>query len=125
MITFVYVFLLSFILNLFWENAHARLYVQHLNKKITERVLIIATLGDAVIITGLSIFFYYLPFLRERVWLSIPIGIVIAIVIELYALSVHRWAYNKHMPIIPLLNVGLTPTIQLGILGYVIFAFLL
>lgn len=120
---FVYVFIASFLVNLLWENVHAPLYAHHLAAKITEKTLIVASLGDAVILTTFAVLFFSVPFLRERLWLVIPIGLVVAIVIELYALSVHRWAYNDHMPIIPYLNIGITPTIQLAITGYIVLSY--
>ena len=87
--------------------------------KISEFVLFHASLGDAVIITVVAIPFVLLSKLGKYTWLVIPIHITISISIELYALEAGRWAYNSYMPIIPYLNIGLTPTIQLGILGYV------
>lgn len=123
--TFVYIFIVSFVTNLIWENAHAPLYTHHLNEKITESTLLVASLGDAVIITLFAILFSNFSFLKERIWLIIPVGIIIAIFIELYALGVNRWAYNEYMPIIPMLDIGVTPTIQLGLLGYIIFKFFL
>lgn len=122
---FIYVFIVSFITNLVWENFHAPLYSKHLNKKIDEVTLLVATVGDAVILTLLAGLFFYVPYLSGHIWLSIPIGFIISIVIEIYALRVGRWSYNKHMPLIPFLGIGLTPTVQLGLLGYIIFKFFL
>ena len=51
----------------------------------------------------------------------ILILVAISIIIEHFALSAGRWAYNDFMPIIPFLSVGLTPTIELGLLGYLSF----
>jgi hypothetical protein len=120
---FVYVFIGSFLINLIWENAHAPLYAHHLATKITEKTLTVASLGDAIILTTFALGFFYVPFLRERLWLVIPIGLIVAVAIELYALSVHRWAYNDHMPIIPFLNIGFTPTIQLALTGYIVLSY--
>ena len=44
--------------------------------------------------------------------------IIFAIVLEKWALMTGRWAYTSAMPIIPILNIGLTPAVQLGMLGY-------
>lgn len=49
---------------------------------------------------------------------SILFGTVTAIIVEIYALNTGLWTYNKLMPIVPLVNTGLTPTVQLGILSY-------
>ncbi|MBU6390568.1 hypothetical protein KGQ31_03415, partial [Patescibacteria group bacterium] len=76
---------------------------------------------DALILTLLALPFIYLAYFGNRKWLAIPAGIVIAFLIELYALHAGRWAYAAAMPIIPFFNVGLTPVLQLGILGYVAY----
>ena len=119
------IFFLSFVLNLLWENAHSLLYASYRGAPITEFILVRASLGDALILTLLSLLFIHLSYFKKIKWLIIPIGILIAILIELYALQTGRWAYNTAMPIIPFLNVGLTPAIQLGVLGYVVYVILL
>ncbi|MDO8510393.1 MAG: hypothetical protein Q7S15_02100 [bacterium] len=65
--------------------------------------------------------FIYISSLKKRSWLIIPVGIALALVVELFALKTGRWAYNDFMPLIPLLSVGITPAIQLGLLGYTTF----
>jgi len=113
-----FIFLLSFSLNLIWENLHSYLYIDYMDGAITEAILLRASIGDAIIITFLSLPFVFVPRLRNKSWLIVFAGILIGIFIELYALHTGRWAYNKYMPIIPILSIGLTPTVQLGILGY-------
>ena len=114
------IFSTAFALNLIWEHLHSYLYAHYMDGKITELVLFRATLVDAIMITAIAVPFLYLPFLKNKNWLIVPIGIVIAVLIEWYALGAGRWVYNLWMPIIPLLATGLTPTIQLGLLGYVV-----
>ncbi len=88
---------------------------------ITEFVLIRASLFDALIITVILFLFLSISKLKDKSWLIIIIGIIIAILNEWYGLSTGRWMYNELMPIIPIIKTGLTPTIQLGILGYVVY----
>jgi hypothetical protein len=121
----VFVFLISFFLNLIWENLHSFFYDVYKGEVITEFILIRATLGDAVMLTILFLPFLYLDFFKKRLWLIIPIGLALAIKIELFAMMTNRWTYNEFMPIIPYLNVGLTPTIQLALLGYVTYRIVL
>jgi hypothetical protein len=118
------IFIYAFALNWVWENLHSFLYVHYRGGGITQWVLLRATLFDAVFITILGAIFAGAVYLRNRMWLAAVFGAVAAIGIELYALSSGRWAYNSYMPVIPLLRVGLTPTIQLGILSYAIFRML-
>lgn len=43
-------------------------------------------------------------------------GSVSALLVEWTALSVGAWSYNERMPIVPLLDAGLWPGLQLTIL---------
>lgn len=90
-----------------------------MGREITEFILLRASLFDAVLITIISIPFLYLNVLKNKSWLIIFFGVIFAILNEWYGLSTSRWAYGSLMPIIPFLQVGLTPTIQLGLLGYI------
>ena len=117
------VFLSAFILNALYENAHAALYAHYQGGAVTEVVLLHATLADAFIITLLVFPFLCVDRLKRLSWLIVPLGFAIAIGIEWWALGTGRWAYGPLMPIIPILGTGLTPTIQLGLLGYVSYRF--
>ena len=115
---YLYVFGFAFLLNLIWENLHAQLYVHYMNGPITEWVLLKATFVDATIITTL---YFLSQFLKEkyRTMFLIAFGICVALGIEWFALSTNRWEYKPSMPIIPVVRTGLTPTIQLSLLGVI------
>ncbi len=119
----IVIFFLSFFSNIVWENLHSLLYSNYSGGLITQTILIRAALWDAVIIVLICLPFLYIDGLRKKSWLVIVFGVVIAIIIELYALDTGRWAYNAYMPIIPIIKIGLTPTIQLGVLAYLSFLF--
>ncbi len=111
-------FVVSFLLNYAWEHAHAFLYVHYQGAGITESVLLHATFADALFITLIALPFFFISALQKRTWFIVVCGVVLAISIELWALQTGRWAYSELMPIVPLIGTGLTPTIQLGLLGY-------
>ncbi len=115
------IFLFSLLLNWLWENLHAPLYFHPDGQVMTQTMLFGAAVGDAVYITILGIAFLKIPYLRNRLWLSLFFGIVVAVGIEVYALQTGLWAYHDSMPILPLLNTGLTPTLQLGLLSYLVY----
>jgi hypothetical protein len=115
------IFIIAFILNAIWENLHSVLYANYMGGKITEFILLRATLADAITIVIITLPFLFFPTLKKHNWLIILIGFILAVGIERYALSAGRWAYNALMPIIPFIAVGLTPAIQLGLLGYISF----
>lgn len=117
------IFFSALVLNALWENLHSFLYTGYMGGKITEYILLRASVVDAVIITLLCLPFIILKMEERRSWIIIPVGVVVAVVIELYALHTGRWAYNAYMPILPVLGVGLTPAIQLGFLGYLSYWF--
>ena len=45
------IFISAFVLNLIWENLHSFLYESYMGGKITEFILLRATLADAIMIT--------------------------------------------------------------------------
>ncbi|MDP3729769.1 MAG: hypothetical protein Q8R26_03435 [bacterium] len=117
----VLIFILAFVANSVWEYLHAPLYIHYRGDAITSLILFRAALFDAVFTTLLGAFFLTVPYFRQRLWLSIVIGIIFAVCLEIFALNTGRWAYTDYMPIIPLLDIGITPTAQLGIISYIIF----
>lgn len=117
----IFIFFVAFILNLIWENLHSVLYDNYKGGEITQFILFRATLSDAIYIIFMTLPFIIFPNLKNKAWLIIILGFIISISIEYYALGTGRWAYNSLMPLVPFLQIGLTPTIQLGLLGYLSF----
>ena len=93
----VVIFIIAFLLNWVWENLHSILYLHYQGEAITQLVLLRASFFDAFFIT------------------------LMAVLLEQWALATNRWAYSDQMPIIPWLEVGLTPAIQLGITAYLAY----
>lgn len=116
-----YVFILAFIFNLIWENLHFVLYTQYQGGEITRLILFRSALFDASMISLFGILFISFSFLRQRLWLVLTLATLFAIGLEIFALQTGRWGYEDMMPIIPILNVGLSPTVQLGLLTYFSF----
>lgn len=115
------IFVCAFLLNLLWEHLHSALYVSYRGTSITSGILARAALFDAIVILLFSYPFFRFEFYAQRRWMLYGALVVFAVILEAWALSTGRWIYTDAMPIIPLLNVGLTPTIQLGMLGYLSF----
>lgn len=114
------IFGLAFGLNLLWENLHARLYAYYQHGPITELILLRAAFFDAVFISAILIAVTTIPFFIKHQWRwTVVIGLVLAVLVERYALTTDRWAYTNVMPVIPVLQTGLTPTIQLGLLAII------
>ncbi|MEK7093934.1 MAG: hypothetical protein AAB903_01165 [Patescibacteria group bacterium] len=114
-----FIFGIAFFLNLMWENVHAFLYLHYQGGPITEQILLRATLFDAVFIILLLILIDRMKVERSTgVYIQIGVSFLVAVLIEVFALGASRWAYGPWMPIIPILEVGLSPIIQLPLLGY-------
>ena len=112
-----YVFFLGFLLNFLWENIHSGLYIHYRGGTISQFILFRAAIVDALIILVLILVLERF----NRSWLIILFGIGVAVVLEWFALYSGRWAYADMMPIIPIIQTGLTPTIQLGLTGYIVY----
>ncbi len=123
------VFLVGWLLNLLWENLHVFLYEHSRDTLFTqidqlERFIILlrASIFDATFIVVVTAIAVSIPFLKKyRTWFISIAGVIFAIWLEMHALGTGRWAYNSLMPVIPILNVGISPTIQLGLTGYLAY----
>ncbi len=130
---FINIFVISFVLNLIWENIQAPLYEGYYSFTQHFWICFKASLGDAVIIT--FIFFMLALFFKNILWFQnlnwkpilflVVIGMLISIGIEKWALATLRWHYAYNLPIIPIIKVGLTPVLQMMILPVTTFYILL
>jgi len=117
----ILIFILAFIFNLVWENFHSLLYVHYKGGPIMEFVLLRAALFDASFITFLGFLIVVFKYPKGWIFYSVVAAVVFAVLLEQYALNTGRWMYKTAMPIIPLVGTGLTPTVQLGMLSYLVF----
>ena len=120
---------LSFFLNLLWENVQAPLYAGY--RSFTQHFWLCfwATIGDIVII----FFLYLLMSLcrKDMFWIRkmqvsdgvvlVVVGLVLGVANELLALAFGRWWYTAAMPLLPWYHVGLWPVLQLLLLPLLTF----
>ena len=116
-------------LNIIWEFLHYQLYIDLSGIPSTIHLLM-ASGADILIILCVflinsyinkSLSWIYNPKAKDYL-ITIIICIIVAIFIELRALSIGRWAYTSSMPTI--LGIGLSPLLQLAltsILGLYLF----
>jgi hypothetical protein len=109
----ILLFLAAFVVNGIWEEFHSVLYLHYKGGEITHLILLHASLADGLFITSL----FALVLFLKRVWLFPVLAVSLAISIEWWALESSRWVYSENMPIIPFLEIGLTPTLQLALTG--------
>jgi glycopeptide antibiotics resistance protein len=116
--------LVSFVLNFCWEWAHIGLYKDYEALGGGISLTLWATAGDVLYtIVGVVLI---AVFFRNHDWLASPsqrhyigaafYGFCIALFVEWKAAALHRWAYTDAMPIIPWLNVGASPIVQMALL---------
>ena len=117
----------SFFLHLLWESLQAPLYEGYSSFGQHFWICLKATVtGDMffmfVIYTTLAIVYRDLFWIADRssyihpaTWvISILIGGLLAVSFEFWAVYVdHRWQYTDLMPIIPILQIGVTPILQM------------
>lgn len=117
---------IAFILNWLWEMLQMPAYQEmaHRSWAETARICTIATLGDVAATLGV----YGIGALaaRDPRWglrdnwhvygTAAILGAGIATGIEWHAMSEGAWSYTDLMPMVPLLDVGLLPWLQLTIL---------
>lgn len=127
----IIVLFFSFMLNFVWEKTHVVLYKDY--SDFVAKFFIPVSIYTAFIDTILVLIIYFLNavIFQDFLWVkrinyfNILItgifGIFIATFIEQRALNLGKWAYTDSMPILPILNVGLSPVLQMILLPVIIF----
>ena len=123
-------FVVSAALNFLWELVQAPLFVGMTSVGAIQWHCFVASLGDGIILwiiygLGWAAFGTWRWTAQPGSWqmaFMVSVSLVIAFLIEWSALHwLHRWVYTDQMPIIPVLDVGLTPILQMLILPPFIF----
>ncbi len=113
----------AFLLNLLWEGIQAPLFVfeQQTSTFLLSGCLLFCS-GVDVIMT-LTAYWVLSVAVRDRYWFLskklkcwfsfVSIGLILALVSEYTAIHTRNlWEYSSLMPVIPGLNIGLTPILQ-------------
>ena len=116
--------LIHLILNLIWEFAHSVLYNDTSGIPKTLH-LITASLTDVVwiflIFAIISLIYKKMDWMNNlkpsHYILTIVLGVIFSIIIELINLNLGRWSYLETMPTI--LGIGLSPLLQLAVTGII------
>lgn len=116
--------IVAFLLHIVWENAQAPLFTGYMSFGQHLPICFWGTIGDVVftlaVYLGIGLLkddFGWIASLSGKDIATIAvIGFFWAIGIEWRALLFERWSYTNAMPIIPYLEVGLTPVLQMFLL---------
>ncbi|OJY97497.1 MAG: hypothetical protein DI535_21880 [Citrobacter freundii] len=120
---------LAFLFNLAWEVLQMPLYkdapfnIQHI------AFCALASVADAIMV--LLIYFCFALIYKNPLWVQeftmlrililMLVGGIGAILAEMRHLSLGNWAYDKSMPLIPVIKVGISPVLQFMILPALIY----
>ena len=112
------------VLHYIWEVSHIHLYTGYEALGSGTTLLVWATAGDilysllgVIVVGALYRDFDWLKHPHKKQFILVAVyGCIVAIGIEWKALIMHRWAYTIAMPIVPFLNVGLSPIVQMSII---------
>lgn len=120
---------IAFSLNFIWEVAQGRLYEgfeydwQHIS------ICALASIADMLMV--LILLFGFGLLYRNVFWINdltlkrilalVTIGTIGAILGEMWHTTRGDWNYAGAMPVVPWINVGLSPLLQFAVLPYLIF----
>ena len=124
----VWIGLISIVVNFLWEMLQMPFFkFEAWNSLWSWTICFDASLGDTALILG--IFIIGILIFRDVSWLAkisvakvfylFVLGSLIAIYFEVTALNSNIWEYSDLMPIIPVLDIGLIPYLQMLILPFV------
>ena len=115
---------LSFLLNFIWELIQIPLYKNSSYDIVHIAFCALASLADAIMV--LLLYFGFAFVFRNQFWIQhlkwqriiivILIGGIGAVLAEIRHLTLGNWAYAGSMPIIPIINVGISPVLQFMLL---------
>ncbi|WP_339869680.1 hypothetical protein [uncultured Algoriphagus sp.] len=121
--------ILGFVLNLIWEEAHGVLYEGFQYDFGHIAFCALASVADMFMVLILlfafgliyKTVFWIAPVRFNRSLVLMLIGGVGAILAEMWHTSRGDWSYADAMPLIPIVEVGLSPVLQFTILPWVVF----
>lgn len=121
--------ILAFQTNFIWEIIQIRYY-----KNPTYDIKHIAFCGLASLADVLMVLLLYFGFATiynnifwisplqfQKIIVMVLLGGAGAILSEMWHLSIGSWAYNNSMPLIPVVNVGISPILQFMVLPLLIY----
>ncbi|MBI2628328.1 MAG: hypothetical protein HYW71_02785 [Candidatus Niyogibacteria bacterium] len=118
---FFFFVVISFILNIIWENLQAPFYAGFVSFFSHFSICLKGALGDVLINLSALLFMILIKqalplkfkFNKSDFFILAALGFIIAAAIEKNALFTGKWNYDSAMPLIPYLNIGLLPILQM------------
>ncbi|MEP2773386.1 hypothetical protein SAMN05661096_01310 [Marivirga sericea] len=108
--------LIAFVLNFIWENLHAGLYNEY-NLFMKSIYFLGCTIGDVVL--TFIIYGLVAVVLKDKYWIRnfnfkillivLIMASLVSLTAEWVAVELDFWSYNERMPVVPFLDIGLSP----------------
>ena len=123
------VFSIAFLLNAIWEILQIPLYAEGVYSFSHVLFCLLASVADAIMV--LLIYFAFALVYKKPLWIQdlkpsriillILAGAIGAVLAETRHLSIGTWSYAETMPVIPILNTGLSPVLQFMVLPFLTY----
>ena len=127
---FIVIFLVAVTFNFVWEVGQSPLFTPMGGWLLGTWRCFVASLGDGVVVLAIAVAGWVL--FRRVEWFVRPgftgyafmgaLGAAVAVAIEFGARATGRWSYSAQMPLIPVVQVGLAPVLQMLVLPPLVFA---
>ncbi len=123
-------FLIAVAINYVWEVSQAFLYQEMVSLGVIWWHCFVAALGDGLILWLIHLcgwivfqdFHWFAPIRLRCLGFMAATGLAIATAIEWIAVhQLNRWSYTDQMPMIPWLDIGLVPVLQMVLIPPTIF----
>lgn len=126
---FLIMAVISFILNEVWELLQMPLYEQPIYKMGHIAFCTLGALADMIMVLLLYVCFGFIYknafWIWQSNWVKIFVvmltGAIGAVFSEKRHLLIGSWSYDQSMPIVPFVNVGLSPVLQFLLLPVIIY----
>ena len=126
---FLIMAVISFILNEVWELLQMPLYEQPIYKMGHIAFCTLGALADMIMVLLLYVCFGFIYknafWICQSNWVKIFVvmltGAIGAVFSEKRHLLIGSWSYDQSMPIVPFVNVGLSPVLQFLLLPVIIY----
>ena len=125
----IVVIILAFVLNFVWEILQLSLYKNNVYDVLHILLFALASVADAIMVV--LIYFAFALVYKNAFWIkniTIPGAFILiitggigAVLAEMRHLSKGDWAYASSMPVIPFVNVGVSPVLQFMVLPIIIY----
>lgn len=121
--------LIAFLFNICWELFHGPLYEGFQYDWSHIRMCLLASVTDMltllVMLFGLGIFYKNIFWSQKlstyKIIMIMITGGTGTILLERWHIATNHWKYAEEMPLLPIIDVGLTPFLQFTLLPIVIF----